>query len=120
MVHLGRTAAASSTLIKTIREECYPLAARRFGDGHLGRERWDIFELRKHLGTVSPEPADILARRIRLGGMMVISDIQQHTNFASPSTPIICGAPGPRRAPRWPVWEIGQLPERPLVQIVRM
>ena len=53
---LGPNGCGKSTLIKTITRECYPLV--REGNTAmriLGRERWDIFELRGHLGIVSPD-----------------------------------------------------------------
>src|SRR5215469_11634175 len=60
---LGPNGCGKSTLIKTITRECYPLApAVATKDGCaisiLGRERWNIFELRSLLGIVS---ADLLA-----------------------------------------------------------
>src|SRR5438876_9189775 len=51
---LGPNGCGKSTLIKTITRECYPLA-REGAMRVLGRERWDIFELRTHLGIVSPD-----------------------------------------------------------------
>jgi len=52
---LGPNGAGKSTLLKLILREVYPLA----GDGSvvrvLGRERWDVFALRRQLGVVSPE-----------------------------------------------------------------
>jgi iron complex transport system ATP-binding protein len=52
---LGPNACGKSTLIKTITRECYPLAAERSSISILGRERWNIFELRSLLGIVSPD-----------------------------------------------------------------
>ena len=56
---LGPNGCGKSTLIKTITCECYPLVS---GDGEpqtrvsiFGRERWDLTELKKRLGVVSPE-----------------------------------------------------------------
>ena len=50
---LGPNGSGKSTLIKTITRECYPL----LGDGCrlriLGRDRWNVFELRSLLGIVS-------------------------------------------------------------------
>src|SRR5438045_6725170 len=51
---LGPNGCGKSTLIKTITRECYPLAKEGSAMRILGRERWDIFELRAHLGIVSP------------------------------------------------------------------
>ena len=57
---LGPNGCGKSTLIKTMTCECYPLAAS--GQDHaetkvriFGRERWDLTQLRKRLGVVSPE-----------------------------------------------------------------
>src|SRR5215831_13534794 len=52
---LGPNGCGKSTLIKTITRECYPLAVEGSGVRILGRERWDIFELRSHLGIVTPD-----------------------------------------------------------------
>jgi iron complex transport system ATP-binding protein len=52
---LGPNGCGKSTLIKTITRECYPLAREGSSISILGRERWDIFELRSRLGIVSPD-----------------------------------------------------------------
>src|SRR5689334_19546911 len=52
---LGPNGCGKSTLIKTITRECYPLANRQSSISILGRERWDVFELRSLLGIVSPD-----------------------------------------------------------------
>ena len=52
---LGPTGCGKSTLIKTITRECYPLAREGSSMAILGRERWDVFELRNLLGIVSPD-----------------------------------------------------------------
>jgi iron complex transport system ATP-binding protein len=52
---LGPNGCGKSTLIKTITRECYPLARKNSSMTILGRERWNIFELRSHLGIVSPD-----------------------------------------------------------------
>jgi iron complex transport system ATP-binding protein len=52
---LGPNGCGKSTLIKTITRECYPLAQRDSSAEILGRQRWDIFQLRNHLGIVSPD-----------------------------------------------------------------
>jgi iron complex transport system ATP-binding protein len=49
---LGPNGCGKSTLIKTIMCECYPIAAPETQVRLLGRERWDISQLRKHLGVV--------------------------------------------------------------------
>jgi iron complex transport system ATP-binding protein len=55
---LGPNGCGKSTLIKMITRECYPLARPGSSMTILGRERWNIFELRSLLGIVSP---DVLA-----------------------------------------------------------
>jgi iron complex transport system ATP-binding protein len=52
---LGPNGCGKSTLIKTITRECYALARENSAMRIMGRERWDIFELRRHLGIVSPD-----------------------------------------------------------------
>src|SRR5262245_43797541 len=52
---LGPNGCGKSTLIKTITRECYPLAREGSSMAILGRERWDVFELRNLLGIVSPD-----------------------------------------------------------------
>jgi iron complex transport system ATP-binding protein len=52
---LGPNGCGKSTLIKTITRECYPLARKGSSMEILGRERWNIFELRSLLGIVSPD-----------------------------------------------------------------
>src|SRR5690349_23902579 len=52
---LGPNGCGKSTLIKTITRECYPLAGDGCAIAILGRERWNVFELRSLLGIVSPD-----------------------------------------------------------------
>lgn len=52
---LGPNGSGKSTLIKTITRECYPLAREGSSMSILGRERWNVFELRSSLGIVSPD-----------------------------------------------------------------
>ena len=52
---LGPNGCGKSTLIKTITCECYPLAQPETKVSIFGRERWDLTELKKRLGVVSPE-----------------------------------------------------------------
>lgn len=49
---LGPNGCGKSTLIKTITCECYPIADPDTNVRLLGRERWDVSQLRKHLGVV--------------------------------------------------------------------
>ena len=52
---LGPNGCGKSTLIKTMTCECYPLALRGTRVSIFGRERWDLTELKRRLGVVSPE-----------------------------------------------------------------
>jgi iron complex transport system ATP-binding protein len=52
---LGPNGCGKSTLIKTITCECYPIAQPETKVSIFGRERWDLTELKKRLGVVSPE-----------------------------------------------------------------
>src|SRR5512137_2780098 len=52
---LGPNGCGKSTLIKTITRECYPLAREGSSIAILGKELWNIFELRSMLGIVSPD-----------------------------------------------------------------
>jgi iron complex transport system ATP-binding protein len=49
---LGPNGCGKSTLIKTITCECYPIVAPEMRIRLLGRERWDVSQLRQHLGVV--------------------------------------------------------------------
>jgi iron complex transport system ATP-binding protein len=49
---LGPNGCGKSTLIKTITCECYPIVAPETRIRLLGRERWDVSQLRQHLGGV--------------------------------------------------------------------
>jgi iron complex transport system ATP-binding protein len=50
---LGPNGCGKSTLIKTITRECYPVARDNSSMTILGRESWNVFELRSMLGIVS-------------------------------------------------------------------
>ncbi len=52
---LGPNGCGKSTLIKTLTRECYPIAREDSSIRILGRERWNVFELRSLLGIVSPD-----------------------------------------------------------------
>jgi len=52
---LGPNGCGKSTLIKTITCECYPIVKPETQVSIFGRERWDLTELKKHLGVVSSE-----------------------------------------------------------------
>jgi iron complex transport system ATP-binding protein len=52
---LGPNGCGKSTLIKTMTCELYPIAMPETRVRIFGRERWDLTELKKRLGVVSPE-----------------------------------------------------------------
>lgn len=52
-VVLGPNGAGKSTLLKLITRELYPLARDETSVRVFGREQWDVWELRSHLGVIS-------------------------------------------------------------------
>ena len=80
---LGPNGCGKSTLIKTITRECYPLAKEGSSIAILGRERWNIFELRSLLGIVSPDllascTGDATGRDVVLSGFFSSTRIFPH------------------------------------------
>jgi iron complex transport system ATP-binding protein len=80
---LGPNGCGKSTLIKTITRECYPLAREGSHISILGRERWDIFELRSLLGIVSPDlltscTTDATGRDVVISGFFSSTRIFPH------------------------------------------
>jgi iron complex transport system ATP-binding protein len=80
---LGPNGCGKSTLIKTITRECYPLADNGSSISILGRERWNIFELRSLLGVVSPDllascTSDATGRDVVLSGFFSSTRIFPH------------------------------------------
>jgi iron complex transport system ATP-binding protein len=80
---LGPNGCGKSTLIKTITRECYPLPREGSAISILGRERWNIFELRTLLGIVSPDllascTTDATARDVVLSGFFSSTRIFPH------------------------------------------
>ena len=80
---LGPNGCGKSTLIKTITRECYPLAREDSWMRILGKERWDIFELRSHLGIVTPDllascTTDSTGRDVVLSGFFSSTRIFPH------------------------------------------
>src|SRR3989449_10315743 len=80
---LGPNGCGKSTLIKTITRECYPLAREGSSISILGRERWDVLELRTHLGIVSPDllascTTDSTGRDVVLSGFFSSTRIFPH------------------------------------------
>ncbi len=50
---LGPNGSGKTTLLKTINRELYPVAADDSYVKILGRDRWNVWELRRHIGVVS-------------------------------------------------------------------
>src|ERR1700704_5690460 len=70
---LGPNGCGKSTLIKTITRECYPLVREGSSVRIMGRDRWNVFELRKMLGIVSSDlmtscTREVTGRDIALSG----------------------------------------------------
>jgi len=71
---LGPNGCGKSTLIKTITREVYPVASDDSSMTILGKDRWDVSELRSHMGIVSPDlvtarSGDATGRDIVLAGL---------------------------------------------------
>jgi iron complex transport system ATP-binding protein len=80
---LGPNGCGKSTLIKTITRECYPVVREGSAISILGRERWNIFELRSLLGIVSPDllgacTTDATGRDVVLSGFFSSTRIFPH------------------------------------------
>ncbi len=80
---LGPNGCGKSTLVKTIARECYPLANEGSSISILGRERWNVFELRSLLGIVSPDllascTTDATGRDVVLSGFFSSTRIFPH------------------------------------------
>jgi iron complex transport system ATP-binding protein len=80
---LGPNGCGKSTLIKTITRECYPVASDSSSITILGRERWNVFELRSLLGIVSPDllqacTTDCTGRDVVLSGFFSSTRIFPH------------------------------------------
>ena len=52
---LGPNGCGKSTLIKTITRECYPIVQQGMRCALLGRDRWDLSQLRSQLGVVAAD-----------------------------------------------------------------
>jgi len=80
---LGPNGCGKSTFIKAITRECYPIPREGSSLSILGRERWNIFELRTLLGIVSPDllascTTDATARDVVLSGFFSSTRIFPH------------------------------------------
>ena len=111
---LGPNGCGKSTLIKTITRECYALARENSAMRILGRKHWDIFELRKHLGIVSPDllsscTTDSTGRDVVLSGFFSSTRIFPHQH---PDTDHVARAEAALQR-----LKIGHLADRPLVHM---
>lgn len=61
---LGPNGCGKSTLIKTITRECYPVIRTGSSIRILGRESWNVFELRSLLGIVSNDLMNTFTREL--------------------------------------------------------
>ncbi len=80
---LGPNGCGKSTLIKTISRECYPLVQKGSSMSILGRQRWNVFELRALLGIVSSDlmhtcTREITGREVVLSGFFSTIGIFAH------------------------------------------
>jgi iron complex transport system ATP-binding protein len=80
---LGPNGCGKSTLIKTITRECYPLSRGESSVRILGRDRWNVFELRTMLGIVTPDllaacSTDATGRDVVLSGYFSSTRIFRH------------------------------------------
>jgi iron complex transport system ATP-binding protein len=81
----GPNGCGKSTLIKTITRECYPAVSPNSSIEILGKERWDIFQLRNLLGIVSPDllgscTTDATGRDVVISGFFSSTRIFPHHN----------------------------------------
>jgi iron complex transport system ATP-binding protein len=80
---LGPNGCGKSTLIKTITRECYPVVREGSSMRILGRDRWNVFELRSLLGIVSNDwmsacTGEATGRDVVLSGFFSSTDIFPH------------------------------------------
>ena len=80
---LGPNGCGKSTLIKAITRECYPLVRSDSSVRILGRDHWNVFELRTLLGIVSSDlmtacTRDVTGRDIALSGFFSSIGIWPH------------------------------------------
>src|SRR6267378_2010983 len=111
---LGPNGCGKSTLIKTITRECYPLAREGSSIAILGKELWNIFELRSLLGIVSPDllascTSDATGRDVVLSGFFSSTRIFPHHH---PSAELLERANGALAR-----LSISHLAERPVAQM---
>src|SRR5277367_998306 len=86
----GPNGCGKSTLIKTITRECYPAVSQDSSIEILGKERWDIFQLRNLLGIVSPDlgscTTDATGRDVVISGFFGSTRIFPHHHHSAELT----------------------------------
>jgi iron complex transport system ATP-binding protein len=80
---LGPNGCGKSTLVKTIAREIYPVVREASSMTILGRDRWNVFELRSLLGIVSNDlmvacTTDVKARDVVISGFFSSTRIFPH------------------------------------------
>ena len=85
---LGPNGCGKSTLIKTITRECYPLLRDGSSIRILGRENWNVFDLRSLLGIVSNDlmstfTRDVTGREAVLSGFFSSVGIWSHQHVTA-------------------------------------
>ncbi len=85
---LGPNGCGKSTLIKTITRECYPLPREGSSLSILGRQNWNIFDLRAHLGIVSNDfgstpTKELTGREVVLSGFFSSVGIWPHQHVTA-------------------------------------
>jgi len=85
---LGPNGCGKSTLIKTITRECYPLARPDSSLSILGRETWNVFDLRALLGIVSHDlmntfTRDLTGREVVLSGFFSSVGVFAHQDVTA-------------------------------------
>ncbi len=83
---LGPNGSGKTTLLKTINRELYPLRRDNSWVRILGRDRWNVWELRSHIGIVSHElqmryPNNTIGLEVVLSGYL--SSVGIHGGLAS-------------------------------------
>ncbi|HXP88194.1 MAG TPA: ATP-binding cassette domain-containing protein [Bryobacteraceae bacterium] len=86
---LGPNGCGKSTLIKTITKECYPLWREGSSVRIMGRDMWNVFELRSSLGIVSADlmttcTRDVTGRDIVLSGFFSSIGLWPHQEVTHP------------------------------------
>lgn len=85
---IGPNGCGKSTFIKAITRECYPLAREASRVSILGRDCWDVFELRSLLGIVSSDlmavcTRDLTGRDVVLSGFFSSIGVWPHQHVTA-------------------------------------